>query len=263
MRRKLLMRKESFSSLSNEKECLCTDLGVVEVSDAERLMSTWQELRVTGETPDLILFLAHPRTVAVGLRDRRVCTPKDLLVSPKQLEEEGITLARSIRGGGVTYHWPGQVVCYPVIALQPQERDLPAYMSKLEQVGVEALRCFGLEAYRRRESAAHVGLWLDGKKLVSMGVRVSGWVTSFGFALNLDGDHGPSCYVRPCGLEGVKLTTMEEALGKAPPRTWVIEALTASFVKVFGRTVKRIQAGVLKGICPHVEPFNDTVTRSG
>jgi lipoate-protein ligase B len=257
------MGKESFSNLSNEKECLCTDLGVIEVPEAERLMSAWQRLCVVRETPDLLLFLAHPKTVAVGLRDQRVCTPKDLLVSPKQLEEEGIALARSIRGGGITYHWPGQVVCYPVIALQPQERDLPAYMSKLEQVGVEALRCFGLEAHRRRDSAAHVGLWLNGKKLVSMGVRVSGWVTSFGFALNLEGDHRQSRYVRPCGLEGVKLTTLEEALGKAPPRPWVIEALTASFVRVFGRTVKRVEDGCVKGICPQVEPINDTVTRSG
>jgi lipoate-protein ligase B len=263
MRRKLLMGKESFGNLSNEKECFCTDLGLIDVIDAERLMSAWQGLRVARQVPDLLLFLAHPKTVAVGLRDRRVCTPKDLLVNPKRLEDERITLARSIRGGGITYHWPGQIVCYPVLALKLQERDLPVYMSKLEQVGVEALRCFGLEANRRRDSAAHVGLWLNGKKLVSMGVRVSGWVTSFGFALNLEGDHGPSCYVRPCGLDGVKLTTVAEALGKAPPRTWVIEALAASFMRVFGRTLKRVQTGDVKKICPYMEPLNDTVRRSG
>jgi len=252
-----------FTNLANEKECLCTDLGVIEVSETERLMSRWQSIRLAREAPDLLLFLAHPKTVALGLRDRRISTPKDLLVSPKRLEEEGIALSRSIRGGGITYHWPGQVVCYPVLSLHPRERDVPAYMSKLEQVGIEALRCFGLEACRRRDSAAHVGLWLDGQKIVSMGVRVSRWMTSFGFAFNLDGDFRPSCYVRPCGLEGVKLTTLEEALGKAPPRPWVIEALTAGFVKVFGRTVKRIQAGCVKGICRPAEPIHDTVTGSG
>jgi lipoate-protein ligase B len=263
MWRKLLMDEGSFSSLANENECLCTDLGVVEVSEAERVMSAWQSFRVAREAPDLLLILAHPETVAVGLRDRRASTPKDLLVSTKQLEEEGIALTRSIRGGGITYHWPGQVVCYPVLALHPRERDVPAYMSKLEQVGIEALSCFGLEANRRRDTAAHVGLWLDGKKIVSMGVRVSRWVTSFGFALNLEGDHRPSSYVRPCGLEGVKLTTLEEALGNAPPRPWVIEALTASFVRVFGRNVKRIQAGCVKGICSQAEPIHDIVTGSG
>jgi lipoate-protein ligase B len=257
------MGEGSFSNLASEKECLCTDLGVIEVPEAERLMSAWQSFRVAREAPDLLLILAHPKTVAVGLRDRRASTPKDLLVSPKQLEEEGIALTRSIRGGGITYHWPGQVVCYPVLALHPRERDVPAYMSKLEQVGIEALSCFGLEANRRRETAAHVGLWLDGKKIVSMGVRVSGWVTSFGFALNLEGDHRPSCYVRPCGLEGVKLTTLEEALGNAPPRQWVIEALTASFVRVFGRNVKRIQANCVEGICSQAEPIPDTLTGSG
>ncbi|MGO9567459.1 MAG: lipoyl(octanoyl) transferase LipB [Desulfomonilaceae bacterium] len=257
------MGEGSFSNLANEKECLCTDLGVVEVYETERFMSAWQGLRGSGAAPDLLLFLAHPKTVSVGLRDRLACTPKDLLVSPKQLEEEGIALARSIRGGGITYHWPGQIICYPVLSLQPRERDVPEYMSKLEQVGIETLRCFGLEANRRRETAAHVGLWLDGKKIVSMGVRVSGWVTTFGFALNLQGDHGPSCYVRPCGLDGVKLTTLEEALGDAPPRPWVIEALTASFVRVFGRNVKRIQADCVKGICSPTEPIHDTVTGSG
>jgi lipoate-protein ligase B len=257
------MGNESFGNLANEKECFCTDLGVAEVSEAERLMSAWQGLRLAREAPDLLLFLAHPKTVAVGLRDRRARLPKDLLVSPRQLDDEGIALTRSIRGGGITYHWPGQVVCYPVLALHSGERDVPGYMSKLEQVGVEALSCFGLDADRRRDSAAHVGLWLDGKKLVSMGVRVSGWVTSFGFALNLEGDLKPSRYVRPCGLEGVKLTTLEEALGKAPPRSWVIEALTTSFVKVFGRTVKRIQPGDVNAICHYMKPVNDTVTRSG
>jgi lipoate-protein ligase B len=257
------MGKGSFGNSANEKTCLCTDLGVIEVPAAEQIMSAWQGLRFTQEAPDLLLFLAHPKTVAVGLRDRRASTPKDLLVSPRQLYDEGITLTRSIRGGGITYHWPGQVVCYPVLALQSDERDLPGYMRRLEQVGIEALRCFGLEADRRRDSAAHVGLWLDGKKLVSMGVRVSGWVTSFGFAINLEGDLKPSRYVRPCGLEGVKLTTLEQALGKAPPRSWVIEALTSSFVRVFDRPVKRIRPAGLNGICSQAEPINDTVTKLG
>ncbi|MGB6064383.1 MAG: lipoyl(octanoyl) transferase LipB [Desulfomonilaceae bacterium] len=250
----------ALSNLSNDKKCVCEDLGVIDVSDAERLMSALQALRVSGSVPDILLFLAHPKTVAVGLRDRRACKPRDLLVSTKRLQGEGIALARSLRGGGITYHWPGQIVCYPVLSLCPGERDVPLYMQKLEQVCIEAMRCFDVEAKRSRESAAHVGLWLDGKKLVSMGVRISNWVTSFGFALNLEGDHAPACYVRPCGLEGVKLTTLEEVHGKAPPRSWVIEALTRGFVKVFGRTVERIPAGCVNGICSSAERVRDSVT---
>ncbi len=94
------MHEESFSNLANEKECLCTDLGVIEISEAERLMSAWQGLRLAREAPDLLLFLAHPKTVAVGLRDRHARVPKDLLVSPGKLSDEGITLTRSIRGAG-------------------------------------------------------------------------------------------------------------------------------------------------------------------
>ena len=111
------MVEGAFSNVLNEKKCLCTDLGVTGVSDAERLMSAWQGLCIAREAPDLLLFLAHPQTVSLGLRDRSARVPKDLLVSPKKLEEEGIALTRYIRGGGITYHWPGQVVCYPVLAL--------------------------------------------------------------------------------------------------------------------------------------------------
>lgn len=220
-------------------KCLFTDLGLTGVPEAEKLMSATRELRTANNIPDVLLFLTHPRTVALGIRDSPACSPKDLLVSANRLKEEGIALTRSVRGGGITYHWPGQVVCYPILALRPGERDLPGYMRKLEEVGIHTLRRFGLEAARRRDSAAHLGLWVDGCKIVSMGVRVSNWITSFGFAINLNGDHSASAYVKPCGLEGVRLATIEETLGWAPSRDQVIQAIKESFVSVFGRKFER------------------------
>jgi len=203
-------------------------------------MNRARELRVLGDIPDLLLFMAHPKTVALGLRDRHAEHPKDLLVSPERLAQEGIALTRSIRGGGITYHWPGQVVCYPVIALGPKERDIPLYMYRLEEVGIRTLSSFGINAARRRDRAAYVGLWLGDKKVVSMGIRVSSWVTSFGFVINLKGDHFPSRYIRPCGLEGVELVAMEEILGKAPPKALIIEKVKEMFATTFGMSLEKM-----------------------
>ncbi len=241
-----MMIHEEIAQQLTGPECRYTELGVIEVPAAEQLMIEAGESRFRNEIPDLLLFMSHPRTVAVGLKDRLAEKPKDLLVSPRRLEREGIALTRSVRGGGITYHWPGQVVCYPILALRRNEQDVPAYMSKLEQVGIGTLKRFGVDAVRRRDSAAHVGLWIENTKVVSMGVRISRWVTSFGFSINLEGDVGPSRYLRPCGLEGVRLTTLEEVLGNAPRRSLVIEAVKDSFASVFGRVPERMPDMYLK-----------------
>ena len=225
-----------------------TDLGAIDVPAVEGVMTRAVELRVKNEIPDLLLFLSHPPTVALGLKDRCVEMPVDLLVSRAQLDREGILFARSVRGGGITYHWPGQVVCYPVLALNPGERDAPAYMARLEEIGLRTLQEFGIRAARRRDAASYVGLWIGDKKLVSMGVRITHWITSFGFALNLEGDHSRSCYVRPCGIDGVCLTTMEEVLGEAPPRFQVIDSLKKNFASVFECQLQIIPQGMVDRI---------------
>jgi lipoate-protein ligase B len=217
--------------------CTILNIGTTEVDYAERLMNDMRELRARDEISDALLILNHPPTVSLGLKDKNCESPKDLLVGAAQLAAENIRLARSVRGGGITYHWPGQIVCYPVMALDKHERDIPEYMRKLEQVGAETLESFGIKPERRRDTAAYIGLWVDGLKIMSMGVRISSWVTSFGFALNLEGDFGPSRYIRPCGIEGAKLTTIEQALGYAPDRTEVIGRITDAFSRIFRRKV--------------------------
>jgi lipoate-protein ligase B len=244
-----MMREEIVQHYAGP-ECRYKELGLIEVPAAEQLMIAAGESRFKNEIPDLLLFMAHPRTVALGLRDRLVETPKDLLVSRRRLEREGIALTRSVRGGGITYHWPGQVVCYPILALSKDEQDIPGYMRKLEEVGIVTLKAFGVDAVRRRDSAAHVGLWIDNTKVMSMGVRVSRWVTSFGFAINLEGDAGPSRYLHPCGLRDVRLTTLEEILGTAPPRAVLIDAVRESFASVFGRVPDEMPDTLFDRISP-------------
>jgi lipoate-protein ligase B len=222
----------------NHQQCLFTDLGLMDLPRAEELMFSASEMVAARELPDLLFFLAHPPTVALGMRDRGTGPPKDLLVSIEQLAAEGIALVRSVRGGGITYHWPGQVVCYPVLRLNSAERSIVTYMTGLEDVGMATLKKLGLTASRRRDSAAYIGLWIREKKIVSMGIRVSRWVTSFGFAVNLGGDLAPSRYVRPCGIEGARLTSIEEMLGTAPSRALLMEMIKESFGTVFQRRLE-------------------------
>lgn len=232
--------------MSTRQSCLYVDLGLMGIPDLEKLMINATELRAEGMIEDLLLLAAHPRTVALGLRDRSESQPKDLLVSTSRLEEEGIALTRSVRGGGITYHWPGQVVCYPVMLLGPRERDIPGFMLKLEEVGIRTLKTFGLQVTRKRDSSACVGLWMGDRKLVSMGIRITRWVTSFGFVINVDGNHRESAYVRPCGLEGVALATMEEMLGQAPSRSQMIETVKKSFASVFNKALEPMPANILE-----------------
>ncbi len=240
------MPKRKTNVLNISKSCLVAHLGTIDVPTAESLMTRAVELRLKKEFPDLLLFLSHPPTVALGLKDRCVEAPVDLLVPRAQLDREGILFTRSVRGGGITYHWPGQVVCYPVLALNAGERDAPAYMAKLEEIGLRTLQEFGIPAARRRDAASYVGLWIGDKKLISMGVRITHWITSFGFALNLEGDHSRSCYVRPCGIDGACLTTMEEILGEAPPRFQVIDSLKKNFALVFECELQTIPQGMIE-----------------
>ena len=151
-------------------EMQALELGVMPVQRAEKIMQHAVEQRRAGLIPDLLLFLAHPRTVSLGLKDRPDGQPEDLLVSVSRLKRERIELVRSERGGGITYHWPGQIMMYPIVGLRPEERNIPDFMAKLEHAIIESLRVFRVETFTSRETPAHVGLWYRGRKVVSMGI---------------------------------------------------------------------------------------------
>jgi lipoyl(octanoyl) transferase len=144
-------------------------------------------------------------------------------------------LYQSSRGGGLTFHWPGQLVVYPVLKLAKSEQSLPKFMHRLEEVGLRTLSELGIAAYRRRHEAAQIGLWHEGRKIASMGIFVARWITSFGFALNLSGDTRPARYIRPCGLKGVQLITIEEINGQSPDRKQVKKLVLRHFQEVFER----------------------------
>jgi lipoate-protein ligase B len=121
-------------------------------------------------------------------------------------------------------------------------------MRQLEEVGIGVCQSFGVTVRRRRESAAHVGLWWNDYKVISMGVRLSSWITSFGFAINVSGDYSPSRYIRPCGIEGVRLISLQEIVGEALSHTVVTESVKKNFSSVFGRSLQSMPGEFLTEI---------------
>ena len=142
------------------------------------------------------------------------------------------------RGGEATYHNPGQLVCYPILQLSPMERDIPGYLRNLEEVIIRVLADFGVEAGRKPKAT---GVWVEGltKKIASIGVAVSGWVTYHGTALNVYNDLKGFSQIQPCGFSSEVMTSMETCLGeKCPTMNQVKDTYLRRFGEVFDRFIE-------------------------
>jgi lipoyl(octanoyl) transferase len=155
---------------------------------------------------------------------------ENLVADEYELARAGVAFHHTDRGGDITYHGPGQIVGYPILDLREWKRDVVAYVRALEQVIIDTLADFGLAA--GRESGL-TGVWVDGAKIAAIGVHVSRWVTSHGFALNVTTDLSYFQHIVPCGL--VKPVTSMVALGTAASRKNVVERLVHHFGRVFDR----------------------------
>lgn len=214
---------------------LALNLGIISLPEADRLMRKLTHWRSEDHIPETLLLLSHPSSLAIGARE---LNQADLLKPLEFFENQGIYLYKNVRGGGLTYHWQGQLVCYPVLKLRSHEQNIGNYMYRLEEVGLRTLRDLGIVAERKREKTAQIGLWLGDNKIASMGIHISKWITSWGFALNLYGDKSPADFIRPCGLEGVNLITVEEVMGFKPSKKSVMNRVIYHFGEVFERKVK-------------------------
>jgi lipoyl(octanoyl) transferase len=158
---------------------------------------------------------------------------ENVLVSPERMAALGIELHETDRGGDVTYHGPGQIVAYPILDLTKWKRDVAAYLRALEEVLILALADFGLEGER---SPGATGVWVGEAKVAAMGVHLSRWITSHGFALNVTPDLSYFGHIVPCGLTR-PVTSMEKLIGAAPDRAAVRSALVRRFGQIFERTM--------------------------
>lgn len=183
--------------------------------------------RQAGDIPDQLLLLEHDPVFTLGRNARR----DNVLFSEDALREKGFDVFESGRGGDVTYHGPGQVVGYPIIDLSPDRRDVHRYVRDLEEVMIRSCADYGIEAGR---VSGMTGTWVGDAKIGAIGVRISRWVTSHGFALNVVNDLSAFDLIVPCGIRDRGVTSLERLLGRAIPLGEVMDRLTTYFAKVFG-----------------------------
>jgi lipoyl(octanoyl) transferase len=195
---------------SNRPKLLVRWLGRVSYGDGLALQQALVADRRAGRVADTLLLLEHPPVITQG----RGSDPAHLLAGAEELRRLGIEHYECGRGGDVTFHGPGQLVGYPIVALEPTRRDAHRYLRDLEEALIRTAADYGLTA---RRTAGLTGVWVNDRKLAAIGVRLStGWVTSHGFALNVTTDLSAFSTIVPCGISGRGVTSLEAVLGCAP-----------------------------------------------
>ncbi|CAN5814277.1 lipoyl(octanoyl) transferase LipB [soil metagenome] len=206
-------------------------LGTVGYAEALRIQEEWVRRRRAGDVPDTLLLLQHPHVITLGSGSHA----EHILLSAPEREARGIELWESGRGGDVTYHGPGQLVGYPILDLKPDRCDLHRYLRDLEEVLIGVLAEYGLPADRKE---GLTGVWVADRKLAAIGVRVSsGWITSHGFALNVNPDLSFFDAIVPCGIREHGVGSIAQELGREVTVEECLDRVTACFARVFSRQV--------------------------
>jgi lipoate-protein ligase B len=211
---------------------LLLDLGLVPYGEAWELQRTLVARRKAGEIPDALVLLEHPPTYTIGRSGSRA----NVLLDDAARAAAGIELLEVDRGGDATYHGPGQVVGYPIVDLRPRGGDVHRYLRDVEEVLVRTLADYGIVGER---DGHFTGVWVGDEKVAAIGVKVSGGITSHGFALNLDPDFSHWAGIVPCGIQGRGVTSLKRLLGRAPSQRSVRARLARHAGEVFGLTWQR------------------------
>jgi lipoyl(octanoyl) transferase len=216
-------------------------LGRVEYGDGLRLMDAFARARIGRQLrEDVLLLLEHPPVITLGraAKEANIVAPRELL------QQKGVELFETNRGGDVTYHGPGQLVGYPILDLKPDRQDVHRYVRDLEEVLIRTLADFGITAGRVQ---GWTGVWLGQKgdpsarKIAAIGVHISRWVTTHGFALNVSTELDHFNLIVPCGIREAGVTSMERELGRPPVPSEVQAAVARHFGEIFGAEVRERQ----------------------
>jgi lipoic acid synthetase len=191
------------------------------------LQNNLVQQRLAGEIPDTLLFLQHQPVITIGAfgGEQNIKVPRDAL------EKEGISVIHIDRGGDVTYHGPGQLVCYPILDLKDRGRDVHQYVHDLEEVVIRTLDDYSIKAHRDTD---YPGIWVGQEKICAMGIRVVHWITKHGFALNINNDLTPFSYINPCGITGRGVTSMRKLLNQKLEISNVIDSIIRHFSAILG-----------------------------
>jgi lipoyl(octanoyl) transferase len=206
------------------RKCEVRELGRMDYGQALEWQRRMVAARQRGEIPDQLGLLEHPHTITMGRNGKM----KHLLASDEVLERAGIAFYPTDRGGDVTYHGPGQLVGYPIVDLREWKRDVGAYVRAVEQTIIDTLADYGIAAGRIPKL---IGVWAGERKIAAIGVHIGRWVTSHGFALNVNTDLSYFQYIVPCGL--TRPVTSMAQLGANAALAGVAGVLAGHFGRVF------------------------------
>jgi lipoyl(octanoyl) transferase len=201
---------------------------VVPYAEALELQRELVERRRAGDVPDQLLLLQHPPVITLGVKTR--ADRSHVLATPEDLAREGIEIFETGRGGDVTYHGPGQLVGYPILDLRPDRCDVHQYVRDLEEALIRAAGTFGVTSHR---AAGLTGVWVGDAKLAAIGVRISRWITSHGFAFNVTTELAHFDLIVPCGIQDKGITSLARLLGQPVAMAEVEEAVSSAFGEVF------------------------------
>ena len=190
------------------------------------------EDRRADRVPDLLILLQHPAVITLGVKGDG--GRANVVATPDRLSELGIAVEETGRGGDVTYHGPGQIVGYPIIDLRPDRQDVHRYVRDLEEVMIRTCADYGLEAGR---IAGLTGTWIGADKIGAIGVRISRWITSHGFAFNVSTRLEHFQLIVPCGISDRGVTSLEQATGRTIAVEEVENRIIEHFATVFDRDV--------------------------
>ena len=207
-------------------------LGRVAYDAALELQAGLVEERRRGDVGDLLLLLEHPPVITLGVKTRG--SQMNIVASAETLAREGVSVFETGRGGDITYHGPGQLVGYPIFDLRPDRCDVHEYVRDIEQALMFALAEFGIESARLE---GRTGVWVGApgreEKIAAIGVRISRWITSHGFALNVATNLRHFQLIVPCGIADRGVTSITRVLGRDVPMRDVEDAVIRGFERVF------------------------------
>ena len=198
------------------------DLGLSDYNDTWKLQKKLQSERILGEIEDHLLLVEHPPVFTLGKN-----ASKQHIIN----NSEDVSIIQTDRGGNITFHGPGQLVCYPILDLNHYKRSITWYMRELEQLIIDVLGEYGIKASRKK---GLTGTWVKDKKIAALGVRISRWVTMHGFSLNINPDLNFYKNIIPCGSKEYGVTSMAKIMGDEVPSMDEIKTkMTKRFTKNF------------------------------
>jgi lipoyl(octanoyl) transferase len=231
-------------------EALQVDLGLIGYAEAWELQKRVVASRKAGAIADVLLLCEHPPVITLGRSGKR----ENLLASEHVLRQKGVEFHASDRGGDITYHGPGQIVGYPILNLGAIRRDVVWYVRMLEEAMIRATAEFGITAER---VGGKTGIWVRAgsteEKLAAIGVHISRWVTSHGFAYNVSTDLRNFDLIVPCGIADRKATSLEKLLGRSVEQKEVAPRIAKHLGEVLGVEMKEATKRELMEKLEHAE----------